>query len=154
MPFEAMNLQGGKELDRKLKTLGTKVGKKVVRTAVRAGAKVELEVSKANATSMVGGDMGSLIAKNLAVRAFKKQRKGSYGVSTIIKPNDKFVYIAKVHSKYPGGRTYIPAAIEFGHDNARPIPFRRNAADSTKNKRVQVIGVKLKEGIEAIAKVG
>jgi hypothetical protein len=38
------------------------------------------------------------------------------------------------------GKSYIPAALEYGHGNARPIPFIRSAWDATKGRDVKTMG--------------
>ena len=63
----SIQLEGAKQLEKKLKSLGTKVAKKVVRKAVRKAAKPQQQATKANARSMVGGEMGALIAKNTKI---------------------------------------------------------------------------------------
>lgn len=146
-----MEIQGAKELERNLATLGQRVHKKVVRKAVREGQRPLLAAAKANARSMVGGDMGSKIASNLEIRAPKKQERGSYVLLVRMKAGiQEFVYYRKgAHSLLkPGGgpgkeigRTYIPAAIEYGHMNGPtyvpPIPFAQNAADATRSETIR-----------------
>jgi HK97 gp10 family phage protein len=130
----AVNIKGAVEFERKLAALPTKVSKKIVRQAVRTAGKVTVEKTKQNAQTLVGGKMGQLLAKNTQIRAFRRQKRGQYGMAVSIKTGvDDFIHIAK-KSKYPSGRTYIPFAIEYGHDNAAAIPFMRNAADSTREK--------------------
>lgn len=149
-----IELQGEKVLMRKLDRLEKTTAKKVVRSAARKGCAVLRKPIKANAKSMVGGEMGALIGKNIVTRAYKKQKKGSYALFTGMRPGvEEFVHIAK-RSKYKGGRTYIPIAIEYGHDNAAAIPFMRSAFDSkgeaAKQKTISEIG----RGIQREAKRG
>jgi hypothetical protein len=129
-----VNITGAVEVERALAAMGEKIAKKTVRQGVRTAGKITVERTKQNANALVGGKMGSLIAKNVQIRAFKRQRRGSYGMSVRLKASvEDFIHIAE-HSKYPTGRTYIPFAIEYGHDNAAPIPWARNAADSTRDR--------------------
>ena len=129
-----VNVTGAKEVERALASMTQKIARKTVRQGVRVSGKVTVEKTKQNANSLVGGQMGALIAKNVQIRAFKRQRRGQYGMSVRLKTGiDGFIHIAK-RSKYPTGRTYIPFVIEYGHDNAAPIPFMRNAADSTRDR--------------------
>jgi HK97 gp10 family phage protein len=152
---DGMVLSGFEGLDRKLLSLERKVAKKIVRKATRESAKVVLKQVKANAKSMIGGNMGALIAKNAKVIVFKFQRKGSYGVQIGMKPNvPQFDYwpigsssnLANRKSK--GRKSYIPAAIEWGHGNARPIPYIRAAWASTKVRAVKKMASELRQGIE------
>lgn len=152
-------LEGFKGLDKKLSALPQKVAKKIVRTATREAAKVTLKKVKSNAKSMIGGNMGALIAKHAKVIVFKHQRRGSYGVQIGMKPNvPQFDYwpvgaSSSLRSRRTTGKkSYIPAALEYGHDNARPIPFIRSAWAATKGRAVRKMASKLKQGIEREAK--
>ncbi len=156
-----MVLEGFEGLDKKLISLEKKVAKKIVRKATRESAKIPLKQVKANAKSMVGGKMGALLAKYAKIIVFKHQRKGSYGVQIGMKPNvPQFDYWPVgassnlTNRKSSGKKSYIPAAIEYGHGNARPIPFIRSAWAATKAKAVKKMGSKLREGIEREAKRG
>ena len=154
-----MRLEGFDGLDRKLTALPQKVAKKIVRTATREAAKVTLKKVKSNAKSMVGGNMGALLSRHAKVVVFKHQRKGSYGVQIGMKPNvPEFDYYPVGASsslttrKTTGKKSYIPAAIEFGHDNARPIPYIRAAWAVSKARAVKKMASVLKQGIEREAK--
>jgi phage gpG-like protein len=117
-----MQLQNAQAVQNALNNFEKKVAKKVVRQGVRAAWKPLLDKSKANARTYVGGAMGSLIARKLQLRAFKKQKRGQYGMYVRIRSGvDEFVYISK-----SGKRAYIPSAIEYGH--AFPYHGGRGAA--------------------------
>ena len=162
-----MNLEGGKELERMLLALETKVARKVVRKGVRKGLKPTLTAAKSNALSMMGSDpkdkdevsMRRLLNKNIVLRAAKKQRKGSYMMRVQLRPEvDEFVGFTKgSHTdlrtrKLVGTRHYIPAAIEYGHGNAAAVPFMRTAADANLKKAVPILRNEMVRGIEAIAR--
>jgi len=142
-----VRLDGAKELEKKLASLESKVSKKVVRKAVRMAQKPVLAKIKANALSMVGGEMGSLLAKNLKLKA-GKQKKGSYRICVQIREEVE----AFVDNSAAGVQYYIPAAIEFGHDAAAAIPFMRSAHKSTKKTTENIFTHELKLGIDSIAK--
>ena len=143
-----VTLEGGKQLEKKLLVLEQKTAKKVVRKATRAATKPVQKATKENATTMVGGDMGNLLKKHIVVRAFRKQKRGSYGLSVKLRPGvDEFDYVSK-----DGKRSYIPAAIEYGHDNAAAIPFMRKAADSELKNSELIMKAELARGIETMAK--
>ena len=150
-----IKIEGVALLEKKLLALERKIGRKIVRKAVRAGAKPMLAATKANANSMVGGEMGNLIARNLQPRAFKKQRRGQYGVATRLKTDvPEFIEESKA-----GRRNYIPSAIEFGHiDRAGgfvpAIPYIRVSFDSTKRTSEKAVALTFKTEIEATAKRG
>ena len=136
--------------DTKLKNLERKVAKKIVKTATRAGAKNTLKEIKANALRLIGGEMGTLIAKWAKIIIFKHQRRGSWGVQIGMKAGiPEFIEYSKV-----GKRNYIPSAIEFGHGNAKPIPYIRSAWAKTKAQDVKIMARELKKGIEREAKRG
>lgn len=145
----SMTLSGDKALERKLRKLPNTVAKKVVRSAVRKGAKPILAAAKANAAGMVGGQMGSLLRRFLTIRAFRRQRRGSYGVRVDVneKGDEYFIDVSK-----SGKRNWIPAAIEYGHDNAPAIPFMRSAMDRTKEQAIEVTKRELRNGIEQAGK--
>lgn len=146
-------LEGGAALEKKLLALERTVGKKIVRKAVRAGAKPVLRAIKASARSMVGGSMGALIAKNLQTRAFKKQKKGQFGAATRFKPDIPEL----TETSADGQRNFIPADIEFGHEDRAggqvpAIPFMRSAFDATKRASEKAVVLELKKGILLAAK--
>jgi len=156
-------IEGGKELESNLATLGRRINKKVIRGAVRAGQRPMLSAAKANAKSMVGGEMGKKIAKALQIRAAKEKESGFYSIDVKISRdyNDQFVYYLKgSHTKVnfstgklgkEVGRTYIPAAIEYGHMTGgtyvQPIPYLRNAAESTRDETIRRFVAELRKGM-------
>jgi len=151
----SMTLEGFEGLEKSLVALEKKVAKKIVRTATRDAAKVTLAQVKSNAKTMIGGNMGALIEKHAKVIVFKHQRRGSYGVQIGMKPNvPEFDYWPVGSSsslrsrRTTGKKSYIPAALEHGHGNAKPIPYIRRAWDSTRARAVKVMGISLKAGIE------
>ena len=164
--FMKVQTKGFEVFDAQLQALETKVAKKIVRTAVREGGKNTLKQVKSNAKTMVGGNMGNLLAKNAKLIVFGHQRRGSYGMQIGMKPNvpefdswrmgsrtgvsfsrGKAGNVLRSTSKTVG-KSYIPAAIEYGHGNARPIPFIRSAWNKTKAKDVQIMGKILRKEID------
>jgi HK97 gp10 family phage protein len=71
-----IEIQGGRELERALRALPGKVAKKIVRKALRAGAKPIQQDAKARAPKKTGKG-----AKSIKVRATKRRRKGTIGIS-------------------------------------------------------------------------
>jgi len=155
-------LDGFKELDHKLSKLENKIAKTIVKKANRIAVKTVKVAVERRAKRMVGGNMGQLIAENVIIQVFKKQRKGSYGLRVGIRPNvEEFQGKSDSHFRKVQGRTrsivklfkgkrwYIPAALEYGHgENKRPIPFFRSAWNASKKMAVKVLGENLKAGIE------
>jgi len=153
----AINIQGAELLEKKLLALERKVAKKIVRKAVRAGAKPLLKATKAAAQSMVGGAMGQMLSKNIVTRAFKKQKKGQYGVGVSTKSESAGAPVEFVAVSQSGDRQYIPAAIEFGHVDrgggwVPAIPFMRSSFDATKRASEKIVAQTLKTEIECAAK--
>jgi len=153
----SVDIRGLKELDRKLRALDNRVKGKLVRTAVKTGALVIKNQAQSNAESIVGGEMGGLLAKNLQVRAFKKRRWGSYGVSVRLKSGEiRFIWITQ-----DGTRHYIPSDLEFGHQDRAggmvpAIPFMRPAFDSkvrlAERTIARILGFVLAKGISITAR--
>ncbi len=145
-----VRLEGFEGLEKKLLRLERKIAKKVIRKAVRKAAKPALMQARQNARSMIGGTMGQLLSKSLQIRAFRRQKKGGFGVTMRIKADiPEFIHVG-----VDGTRYYIPAAIEYGHDNAAAIPFMRNAAITTKQKSTAILSKEIKTGIEILGKRG
>ena len=159
MSSVVLRTEGFELLDAKLARLENNVAKKIVKDATRLGAKNTLKKIKNNAKSMIGGNMGGLIAKHSVIKVFKYQRRGSWGVQIGMRPNvPEFDYWPVGSSsslssrKTKGKKSYIPAALEHGHDNAKPIPFIRAAWAATTKQDVQIMSRELKKGIEREAK--
>ncbi len=122
-------------------------GRKIVRGALRKGSKVIQTAAKENARTMVGGEMGALIAKNIVVRALKKCRRGSFVINVQIRAVDEFMHVTRTGKRY-----FIPAAIEAGHDNVAPVPFMRNAHAVHEHSARQVVVSEINKGIERQAR--
>ena len=144
----SIELKGFTELERKLAGLEPKIAKKVMKKSLREGAKIVQRKARINANSKVGGKMGELIAKFIKIRTWTRPRRFYKGVSLEVSAtgDDFFVDYGQ------RGRNYIPAAIEYGHDNVAPISFMRSAWDSTKRAVLIKTERELKTGIEEVAK--
>jgi hypothetical protein len=157
-------LENGAELQKRLDALEKKTGSKIVSMALRAAQKLLLDRSKAEAKMTVGGDMGKAIAGALQLRVMKK-RKGSYGLSLLLKKNEDFRHKTKSgkvrrtdksgQEKYVKGDYYIPAAIEYGHiaqngTIVRPLSFLRQPDKATVQQRLDMFQKDVKQGIETI----
>jgi len=159
----SFQIEGAKELEVKLRTLPARLEKKVIRQAVRKGHALMLRQAKANALSIVGGNMGKLISRNLILRATKKQKRGSYRMGVWIRADrdDLFARRSEGFGNLRIGevvalggqeeRHYIPAAIEYGHmagdTYVPPISFARSAAESTRNERMRILTDALRTGL-------
>jgi len=133
-----MQIKNAQLVQNALNAFSKKISQKVVRQGVRAAWKPLLDRAKENARSSVGGEMGALIARSMQLRAFRRQKKGSYGMLVRIKAGvDEFVVVSE-----SGRRAYIPSAIEYGHafpgrggkgapKDVAAKPFARPALDAT-----------------------
>ena len=126
-----MKVLGLKELDRKLARLEGKAAKKIVRKAVRSGAKL----IHAEAKRLVPVDEGE-IKTSIKVRAGKSKRGRKEININVIAGTD--------HA----------GAVEFGTDVMEAQPFMRPAADNKGRAAVAVIATEIGRGIEALAKKG
>lgn len=131
----SIQLEGADKVLAKLMKLEVSGAKKAVRKGLREASKPMLKAAKMNAGSMVGGEMGRTIQRSLTVRAAKKTRQKviQYKIEHSKKYNPQFVAVSSA-----GRRNYIPSAIEYGHDNAQPIPYMRSAFDSNKASTAQL----------------
>ena len=155
-----ISLIGGRELEAKLKELETKVSKKIVRAAVRKAQKSLIPTIKTYLAGISrGGGMSEKIAKALQVRAPRRQARGSYSLNVQIRNDPELTYYPKGSSsslatrKTTGHRSYIPAAIEYGHGQNKEQaarPFMRPAADATVNSRIRIMTKELAAGIGKI----
>ncbi len=151
----AIKIEGAAALVKTLKNLEPKLGKKVLRKALRAGAKVMQKRAVGNAARMVGGETGGDIAESIVVKAMKRMRH-RYGVMAMIDP--------KASPMFAAGKYYIPAAIEYGHahpgrgggkkppKDVPAIPFFRSAFDSEKGRAGQAVKNELRKGIAKLGK--
>jgi len=178
---QRLSFKGGRELEKQLKYLEKKGAKNAVRKGTRVGAKVFQKQIETNVSTMLGSravynksgklnvkqtkaemqhmsrmlSFQSVLARSIKVGPKKKQRDGEYLMKCMIDPEatDQLIYIAKGESNYPGGRTFIPSAWEYGHDKVlwgrrtnervEPIPIFRSAFDSkgqqSKNETIKGI---------------
>jgi hypothetical protein len=134
--------------DIQLKNMETKVAKGIVRRVTRTAAKNTLKEIKLNALRMVNGEMGELLFHNAKIFTFKHQRRGSFGVQIGMDPKEeKFIHYSK-----SGKRSFIPSAIEYGHDDARPIQFIRSAWAKTRTEDIRIMAKQFKREIEKAAR--
>jgi len=120
-----MQIENAQAVQNALDAFEKKISRKIVRQGVRAAWKPLLDKAKTNAKSNVGGSEGGKIAKALKLRAFKKQKKGNYGMHVSIDYYEGDVYYitgarslinpATGKRGAERGRYYIPVAIEYGH---------------------------------------
>lgn len=130
--YMSVKIEGAKELEKKLLSFEPKLGRKIVRQALRKAAKPIL----AKAKSLVPVRTGAL-KKSLRIRALKK-RKHRYGVM-VATSEGWFV-----------GMEFYGAFVEFGTDKITAQPFVRPAFDAEKANAERIIRTELRKGIEQV----
>lgn len=143
-------LEGASQLRVKLDALPEKVQRRAVRESVRSALKLYLNAAKRNARSVVGGKMGALLASTLYLKASKRTRRAYYGMLALFhtgrQQSGGLVWTSK-----KGKRSFIPAAIEYGHGRHKAqaaIPFMRQSFDQTKNSMLSTLSSELGSKIE------
>ena len=142
----SVRITGAKELLRKLNALPGRVANKLVRRALRAGAKPIVDEANATAPSQVapyGGQSPTVRLKGtFRVRAGKRNRlevivttpkRSALGISG----DDQF---------------YYPALIEYGHGNVKPNPYLRTAHKRKGPEAARLVGANLGPAIEREAR--
>ena len=156
----SVQIEGAKELENKLLQLERKVGKKIVRTGVRTAQKSLIPVIKGSLMAISrGGGMAEKIAKALTVKAARRNPRGTYAVNVQLKDDPAFLHYPKGSfssldtGKTTGKRSYIPAAIEYGHGSNKEQaarPFMRPAADATESSRIKILIDNINKGLAEI----
>lgn len=103
--------------------------KMIVATAKQTNQEVFQPAVESNAKTMVGGDMGTLLANSVKV-VTRKKRRGVVGASVVIDSDNDFVHISK-----KGIRYYIPFAIEYGHATPFGSELYKNKISNEPKKR-------------------
>ncbi|APW60489.1 HK97-gp10 family putative phage morphogenesis protein [Paludisphaera borealis] len=132
-----ISVSGDKDVINALKSLGSKVEKKVLRQAMRAGMRPMLAAAKADAPEDTGHLKSSLV-----IRAAKTKKRGAIALE--VRPDEK---------KYPPG-DYYPAQVEYGTSDTLPNPFMADAFASTGETAKSIALGMIAAGIDAIVKQG
>jgi len=130
---------GDARLQARLKRLDAKVQKKVVRKALRAGAKMVLAAARA----LVSADTGALRA-GLKPRALKA-RRGTFGVQVMTPTREQLGIPADASG-------YYPAVLEYGAEGHPARPFLRPALDQARSTATSAIREAIVQGIDEAAK--
>lgn len=134
-----VKITGIKDIDRRLKMLGPRIAKKVVRKAIRDGMKVMASEVKSRAPVDKG-----IMRSAVKVRAVKSRKRGDIAIETTI--SGKVAALVKFTKA--GKRVFYPAAVEYGRRHESPNPFMRRAfaakGEAVRNAAIQQI----REGVE------
>ena len=147
MSIAALTIKGSRELERKLMGLERKAAKKVVRQALRKGAKIVHAAARQEVPVRSGK-----LRKSLKVRRAKKNRRGSYAVMVTTGQNENMFT----------GETYYGAFVHYGHrvgkrgrggrKQVAAVPFIQRAYDRTKTHARDVVLRDMAAGIERVAR--
>lgn len=134
-------VEGGEQLIRKLESLERKIAGKLLRTALRNGAKIYAGAASAKYPRRTGRT-----ATKITVRAGKRSRKGPR-YQVIFKGAEELVTVSK-----KGVRHFPPAVIEYGTATREAIAPMRQAFDEATGRAQQSVADELKSGIAAAAR--
>ena len=138
----SFKISGGVELTRALEALNEKVKKKILRSAVVAGAAVVKKRAKQIAKSKGIEDTGALI-RNIAAKV-ERQRSDTYAQINIGVRHGK----PKKGAKNQDDPWYWWQH-EFGNSKMAARPFIRPAFEESKEEAIEVMTAKLRKGIES-----
>ena len=126
----AVVMHGGRELDRKLKGLGEKLGKRVMRKALKAGGQLVVQEMKKRVPRGKTGNLKRSISKRPL-----RRRGGSFAII--------------VGQRWPeGAHGHL---IELGTVKMAAKPFMRPAFAATHKQVTKVFVEKLAQGIKKLA---
>lgn len=134
-----ITLLGDKALARKLARLPGVTQKKIVRKALRQGARPVLAAAKRLCPVRYGVLKGSLKLRTVP------RKRGLLGVEVSTGTRTEL----GIPESDPG---YYPMSVEYGHGRVAAQPFLRPALDENRDRAKRIIGQRLGRDIEAEAK--
>jgi HK97 gp10 family phage protein len=137
-----IKIEGGAELERKLKALEANAAKKIMRKAVRAGGKPIMAKTKELAPVKTG-----LLKRSFKIRALKTRKRSSVGIkiTTGVKaPHAHLVELGTVDRRTKAGA--FKGRIEPG------LHFMEEAFDDQKDNAVQIVIAVTRDEILKVAK--
>ena len=137
----ALRVVGLADLQETLTRLEKKTSSKIVRQAIRAGAKTILDETKLHTPVDTG-----LMLRRMTVRAMKRKR-GRTGYRLMFKNVNRLSGKTKA-----GGRTFYPAAVEYGTKHQAAQPFMREGFAAAAPRAEEQIARMIGSGILAAAK--
>lgn len=158
MANETFKLKGGAELQRMLNSLPAKIEKNIMRSALRAGARVIANEAKAN----VAVEDGAL---RRSIRVSARAKKGRVTASVKAGSKEAFYYRfvefgTAAHTIKPKNKQALYFDGQFAknvrHPGAKAKPFMRPALDNKADEAIQAVGEQIrkrlnKAGIETPA---
>jgi len=152
-----MKLDGDKALLDALQGLEGPGVRYAATVGVTAGGRHIVAAARANALSMIGGEMGAQIAKALTwlrLKAGKYKAFVTGGLGFAKGKYEALRYVAKFRSKRKDRTSFIPFAIEYGHGHDKAgaaIPFMRTATLSSGPAAMATVETMTWTGIEKYA---
>lgn len=139
------NIAGGRELDELLQTLPAKLETNIMRSALRAGARVYLDQVKQNIPVKLGD-----LRKSARITT-RKDRSGQ--ISASVKVGNRQAFYAQMvefgtraHSITARAMVVNGAVVRsVDHPGARPHPFMRPAADEKFNEAVSAVQMQIRK---------
>ena len=117
----SFNIQGAKELDNALKSLGIELETKIARSAVRAGAVVIK--NRAVELAPMGSDGVADGTLKRSIQVVMRSKKVGDAVASVVTRSGEKWDAKGMNAKYAG-------KVEFGTKHRRATPFMRPALDS------------------------
>lgn len=150
---EIIQLEGLRELDKKLAKMPTKLGFKALRSGMMASSRPMFVAAKANAmaTGIRGRDAG---ATGAAMSRWTRKMTATKTV-LFIGPKNKHKKALALYNEFHGtdvDRLRHFHLLEFGSIHGQAQPFMRPAFEATKMKVAREFGKMLKTAIEKVAK--
>lgn len=158
-----LTIEGAKELEAMFAKFNNTAGRKGIRRAVRTAHRVVLDQIKANVRSLSHRHgkvdvvpLRSRMLKALKLRAARKQQAGRYKMDVLFADPEanRLVHYPKGAStslgtkKTMGTRSFVPAALQFGHGANKQeaaVPFFSQAVDQARQRCQMVLQEELKK---------
>tara|TARA_R100001530_G_scaffold134471_2_gene109400 strand:+ start:2516 stop:2995 length:480 start_codon:yes stop_codon:yes gene_type:complete len=156
MAFMEMEILGARKLEKRISKLPPKVAKKVVRTSLRAGAKIIRTRTK----QITPKGKTGVLRKSIATRVAKRGRGKNKRDFALLQQFNVKKYPQLVTGK-GGRRGFYPAAVEYGRAArwdaggpkvTKPQSFIRRGFVQTKDRAEKTIISLLKSGITRVWK--
>lgn len=140
-----VKLEGFRELDKQLATLGVRAEKRVVKTAIRKASEIIHREIVARTPVDTGRLKAALSKVRGILRSLKKSKQGNVGTGVFL-PRRKALGIAE------DATFYYPAAVEYGTKDRAGTHFVRSAVEAKTQEYLAMLRKELGLGIESEAK--
>ena len=147
MANELTRLRGGRELQQMLNSLPAKLEKNIMRSALRAGARVIADEAKANVPVDNGDLKRSIKVSTRGKRGKVEARVRAGGKGVFYAHMVEFGTAAHVIKGKNGKRLFFNGvfAESINHPRARAKPFMRPALDGRANEAIRAVGEQIRK---------